>query len=114
MNPLYDAMLGLAPNQDAELIEGYQRYAALLTTVLTPQQIETYAEYIQRSGTIRVFEELTPEEFAELTVQENVIATTVIADEDASMENRRVASLLNQRGQHEAAPDLEAAGEIRH
>jgi hypothetical protein len=108
MNPLYDAMLGLAPDQDAELIEGYQRYAALLTTVLTPQQIETYAEYIRRSGTIRVFEELTPEEFAELTVQENVIATTVIADEDASMENRRVAALLNQRGQHEAAPDLEA------
>ncbi len=84
MNPLYDAMLGLAPNQDAELIEGYQRYATLLTTVLTPQQIETYAEYIQRSGTIRVFEELTPEEFAELTAQENVIATTIIADEDAA------------------------------
>jgi hypothetical protein len=114
MNSLYDAMLGLAPNQDTELINGYQRYAALIATILTPQQVETYAEYIQRSGTIRVFEELTPEEFAELTVQENVIATTVIADEDASMENRRVAALLNQRGQHEAAPDLETIGEIRH
>jgi hypothetical protein len=108
MNPLYDAMLDLAPNQDTELIDAYQRYAALLTAILTPQQIETYADYIQRSGTIRVFEELTPEELAELTAQENAIATTIIADEDASMENRRVASLLNQRGQHTAAPDLEA------
>src|SRR5258706_14098247 len=113
MNPLYDAMLGLAPNQDAELIEGYQRYATLLTTVLTPQQIETYAEYIQRSGTIRVFEELTPEEFAELTAGGNVIATTIIADEAASMKNRRCASLLNQPGQPQAAPGPEAAGENR-
>src|SRR5258706_15822498 len=111
MNPLYDAMLGLAPNQDAELIEGYQRYATLLTTVLTPQQIETYAEYIQRSGTIRVFEELKPEEFAELTAQENVTATTIIADEDASMENRRVGALLKHRGEHKAGPELEENGE---
>ena len=108
MNPLYDAMFDLAPSQDTELIDGYQRYAALLTAILTPPQIETYAQYIQRSGTIRVFEELTPAEFAELTGPENAIATIVMADEDASMENRRVASLLNQRGQHEAAPDLEA------
>jgi len=106
MDPLYETMLHLTPNHDTELLDGYQRYAALLTALLTPQQIETYAEYIQRSGALRVFEELTPEEMAELTVPENVIATTIIADEDATMENRRVAALLNQRGQQEAAPDL--------
>jgi hypothetical protein len=108
MNALYDALLALAPNQDAELIDGYQRYAALLNDLLTPQQIETYAAYVQRSGTLRVFEELTPDEFAELTGPENALATIVMADEDASMENRRVASLLNQRGQHQVAPDLDA------
>jgi hypothetical protein len=106
MNPLYDTLLGLAPNQDMELLDGYQRYVGLLNDLLTPQQIETYADYIQRSGTLRILEELTADELTELTPQENALVTSIIADENAAMENRRVAALLNQRGQHQAAPDL--------
>jgi hypothetical protein len=34
------------------------------------------------------------------------IAATVIADTNLTMENRRVVALLNQRGEHEVAPDL--------
>jgi hypothetical protein len=107
MNPLYEALLGLAPYQDMELIDGYQRYIVLLTKLLMPEQQATYANYIQRSGTLRILEELTADELAELTPQENALVTSIIADENTAMENRRVAALLNQRGQHMAAPDLE-------
>jgi hypothetical protein len=30
----------------------------------------------------------------------------IMADENISMENRRVVALLNQRGQHAVAPEL--------
>ena len=40
------------------------------------------------------------------TLLEVMVATVIMANENASMENRRVAALLNQRGQHDVAPDL--------
>jgi hypothetical protein len=35
-----------------------------------------------------------------------------MASETISMENRRVVALLNQRGQHAVAPDLNSTGEV--
>ena len=98
MHPLMSALLGLAPDHDPELDEGFQRYVAYLETILTPAQLDTYTTLIQRTGTVQIFEELTPNELAALTSDELVIATTIMADETGTMENRRVAALLSQRG----------------
>jgi hypothetical protein len=112
MSVLYEALHGLAPVQDPELLDGYRRYESLLSAILTPAQLATYAAYVQRSGTIRIFEELTPDELAAMTAEENTIAVAVMADEGSSMENRRVAALLNQRGRHDVAPDLESTSSV--
>jgi hypothetical protein len=106
MSTLYDALVGLSPAHDTEMLEGYRRYESLLETILTPEQIEDYANSIRQSDTIRIFEELTPTELAALTPEERAIALAIKADENISMENRRVVALLNQRGQHAVAPDL--------
>jgi hypothetical protein len=113
MSALYDALLSLSPVQDPELLDGYRHYESLLTAILTPAQLATYAAYIRRSGTIRIFEEMAPDELSDLTTEENVIALAIMADEHGSMENRRVAALLNQRGQHDVAPDLGATNSIK-
>lgn len=113
MGAVYDALTELAPIDDAETLDGYQRYESLLDALLTPEQIDTYAEYLRRTGTIRIFDELTPDELADLTPDEDAIATAVMADEMTSMENRRVSALLNQHGQHDVAPDLRAAEDTR-
>jgi len=101
-----DALSRLAPVHDPELVESYQRYVACLETILTPEQRATYAELIQRTGVVRVFDTLTPHELASLEPDEAAIATAIIADGTTTLENRRVASLLNQHGLHEVAPDL--------
>src|SRR5690349_19489640 len=106
MTTLMEALNGLVPVQDSELIESYQRYVACLETILTPEQRATYAELIQRTGVVRVFDTLTPDELAGLEPDEAAIATAIIADGTTTLENRRVASLLNQHGLHEVAPDL--------
>jgi hypothetical protein len=106
MAALSEALVGLSPIQDPELLDGYQRYESLLSTILTPAQLEAYAAYLRRSGTIRIFEEMTPDELEALTAEENAIAIAIMADENISMENRRVAALLNQREHHDVAPDL--------
>jgi hypothetical protein len=98
MHPLMSALLELAPDHDPELDEGFQRYVAYLETILTRAQLDIYAALIQRTGTVQIFEELTPDELAALTSDELVIATTIMADETGTMENRRVAALLSQRG----------------
>jgi hypothetical protein len=103
MHPLMSALSGLAPIHDPELMEGYERYVALLETILTPAQLDTYAALIQRTGAIQIFDELAPEEMASLTPDEMVIATTIMSDEAIAMENRRVAALLGQRGELAAA-----------
>ena len=113
MATLYDALVGLSPVQDPELLDGYRRYEALLAALLRPEQLEIYAAYVRQSGTIRIFEEMTPDELAALTAEENTIALAVMADENISMENRRVAALLNQRGQHDIAPDVDSTSEIK-
>jgi hypothetical protein len=91
------ALAELAPDADAELMEGYQRYAALLETLLTPHQNATYAAMIQRAGGVPVMEDVTQEQMASLSSEEVVVATTIMADETVAMENRRVAALLRQR-----------------
>jgi hypothetical protein len=105
MSALYDALVGLSPIHDAELLDDYRRYESLLATILTPEQMEAYAAYIRKSGAIRIFEAMTPDELASLTPEELTVATAVMASETISMENRRVVALLNQRGQHTVAPD---------
>lgn len=111
MSAVYEALLTLSPVRDPELLEGYQRYVTLLTTILSPDQMNAYAESIRQRGEVRIFEEMTVEEMAALTAQERAIAAAVMANENISMENRRVVALLNQRGEHEVAPDLGVAAE---
>jgi len=101
-----DALIGLTPVQDAELMDSFRRYVACLEMILTPEQRATYAELIQRTGVVRVFDTLTPDELANLEPDQAAIATAIIADSTTTLENRRVASLLNQQGLHELAPDL--------
>src|SRR5688500_10034343 len=106
MATLMDALSGLAPVHDPELVDSYRRYVACLETILTPEQCAAYAELIERTGVVRVFDTLTPDELADLEPDEAAIATAIIADGTTTLENRRVASLLNQQGLHEVAPDL--------
>jgi hypothetical protein len=106
MATLMDALIGLAPVHDAELLDSYRRYVACVEAILTPEQCATYADIIQHTGVVRVFDTLTPDELAGLDASEAAIATAIIADGTTTLENRRVASLLNQQGLHEVAPDL--------
>jgi hypothetical protein len=106
MTTLMDALIGLAPVRSPELIDSYHRYVACLEAILTPDQCATYAELIHHTGTVRVFDALAPEELANLEPGEAAIATAIIADDTTTLENRRVASLLNQQGLHQLAPDL--------
>jgi hypothetical protein len=106
MGAIYDALESLAPAADAELADGYERYEALLSELLTPEQLATYAGSIRSAGELRVFEAMAPEELQALSTEENVVAMSIVADQLASMENRRVAALLNQRGEGAVAPDL--------
>ncbi len=106
MATLMDALNGLAPVHDPELVESYQRYVACLEAILTPEQRATYAKLIEQTGVVRVFDTLTPDELAELEPDVAAIATAIIADSTTTLENRRVASLLNQQGLHQVAPDL--------
>jgi len=101
-----EALMGLVPVHDPELLDSYQRYVACLEITLTPEQRATYAKLIQHTGVVRVFDTLTPNELADLDADEAAIATAIIADSTTTMENRRVASILNQQGLHEVAPDL--------
>jgi len=106
MQSLISVLEQLAPSNDPELTLGYQRYLAALEPILTPEQVDTYAALIQRTGVIRIFEDLSPEELAELSPEESAVAANIIADQTATMENRRIAALLIQRGQESAVPDF--------
>lgn len=111
MGALYDALASLTSVQDAELLDGFRRYEAMLANILTTEQLEQYAAAVRQAGEIRIFEELPPDELAALSPEERAIATRVRADENVSMENRRVVALLNQRGEHAVAPDLGSSPE---
>jgi hypothetical protein len=112
MQSLVTVLEQLAPSHDPELAQGYQRYMAALEPILTPEQIETYAALIQRTGVIRIFEDLSPDELAELSPEESTVAANIIADQTATMENRRVASLLIQRGEESTVPDFAPIEEL--
>lgn len=106
MGLLYDTLVDLAPERDPELLDGYQRYEALLATILTPLQMDTYATYIHQGREIPVFDAMTPNELANLPPEIQEIAKAVLADTNIAMENRRVAALLHQRGEDDVAGDL--------
>ena len=112
MSTLVDTLMALAPAHDPEMREGYQRYEDLLAAVLTPEQLAEYAAYIQQSGEIRILEELTPTEVGALPPAVQAVAAAAAMDTNLTMENRRVVALLNQRGEHDVAPDLN--GPDRH
>ena len=98
MGALYDALLEVSPDRDAELLEGYRVYESVLEGILTPEQLATYAESIRHSKTVRVFDEMTSDQIAALPPEQIPIASAILANENALMENRRVAALLHQRG----------------
>ena len=98
MGAVYDALLEVSPSRDGELLEGYRVYESALEGILTPEQLATYAEYIRHSKTVRVFDEMTSDEIAALPPEQIPIASAIMANENALMENRRVAALLHQRG----------------
>ena len=104
MGVLYDSLAGLASAQDAELRDGYARYEALLETILTPQQMRAYADYIRQTGKIRIFEEMSPRRWWRCRRRSRRLRRSVISDLNISMENRRVVALLDQRGELAAAP----------
>lgn len=106
MTTLYDALAALSPTHDDELLDGYRRYEAAVARVLTPEQTQAYAEAIRNAATVRIFDEMTADEIAALGPNEQAVAAAIVADQDATMENRRVVALLNQRGEHGKAPDL--------
>jgi hypothetical protein len=68
--------------------------------------MEEYAKEIERTGEIRILEDVTPAELMAFTPEMRTIAEIIVADLNISMENRRVVALLNQRGEHALAPDL--------
>ena len=98
MGAVYDALLEVSVARDGELLSGYQVYESTLEGILTPKQLETYAEYIRQSKTVRVFDEMTGDQIAALPPEQIPIASAILANENALMENRRVAALLHQRG----------------
>lgn len=106
MGVLYSALERLSPVHDAEVLDGYRRYEALLATILSPEQLAIYADYIEQTDEIRIFEEMTPEEIATLPQGMPAIVAAILADTNISMENRRVVALLNQYGEHEVTPDF--------
>lgn len=112
MGSLYEALVHLSHVHDDEILDGYRRYESVLSTILTPEQMETYAAHIQQTGVVRIFEDMTPDELAALPPGLPAIANAVMADTPISMENRRVVALLDQRGEHDATPDYNASPRI--
>ena len=108
MGAVYDALLEVSPYQDEELLEGYRIYESALEGILTPEQLATYAEYIRHSQTVRVFDEMTSDRIAALPPEQIPIASAILENEYAQMENRRVAALLHQRGRHDTEQDADA------
>jgi cytochrome P450 len=113
MAALYDVLVELSPAHDAELMDGFRRYETQVAEHLTPQQLSIYADEIRQSGAVRIFDELTPRELASMSPEMQEIASQILADISLSMENRRVAALLHQRGEHELAPDHGAPRVLR-
>ena len=103
MGAVYDALLEVSPDRDEELLGGYKVYESALEAILTPEQLVTYAQSIRDSRTVSVFDEMTSDQIAALPTEQIPIATAILANENSLMENRRVASLLHQRGQQDTA-----------
>ena len=108
MGAVYDALLEISPYRDEELLEGYRVYESALEGILTPKQLATYAEYIRHSKTVHVFDEMTSDQIAALPPKQIPIASAILENEYSLMENRRVAALLEQRGQQDTAQDVDA------
>ncbi len=98
MGAIYDALLEVFPARDEELLSGYQIYESTLEGILPPKQLDTYAEYIRQSKAVHVFDEMTADQIAALPPEQIPVTSAILANENALMENRRVAALLYQRG----------------
>ena len=103
MGAVYEALLEVSPDRDEELLEGYRVYESALEGILTPKQLATYAEFIRHSKTMHVFDEMTSDQIAALPPEQIPIASAILENEYSLMENRRVAALLQQRGQQDTA-----------
>ena len=106
MGILFDALKSVSHVQDAEVLDGYMRYEATLAAILTPDQMQAYADYIAQTDEVRIFEEMSPTEIAALPPGIPAVAAAILADKSISMENRRVVALLSQRGEYDATPDF--------
>ena len=98
MGAVYEASLEVSPYHDEELLEGYRVYESALGGILTPEQLATYAESIRHSKTVSVLDEMTSDQIAALPAEQIPMVSAILANENAVMENRRVAALLHQRG----------------
>ena len=108
MGRIFEALEHLASVDHEEVLDGYRRYESALETVLTPQQVQIYADYIQHIKVFRIFEEMTPQELATLPPKVQLIAIEIIGETEVSMENRRVAALMREYSEKEVTPDFSA------
>lgn len=108
MGRIFEVLEHLSPVQDPEVLDGYHRYESALASVLTPEQMQIYADHIRQEHEIRIFEDMTTSELAALPPQLQLVASEIIADTNLTMENRRVVALLHQHGEQKATPDFQA------
>jgi len=113
MGVIFQVLEGLSPVRDEEVLEGYARYEGALNAILTADQLQTYADHLAQSGEIRIFEEMSSDELLMLPGGMPGIAAAIIADTTVTMENRRVAALLNQYGEHNVTPDYQQTSPLR-
>ncbi len=99
MAMLSDTLKNLAPENDAELTEGFERLEEQLSRILTPEQIDRYADHIHQTGAVPVVGALTEEELEEMPTDVRAIARTILGHTSIATEIRRVAALLRQRGE---------------
>ncbi len=105
MGRLYDTLVDLSHKHDQEILDGFQRYENAIAEILTPEQVDRYVDQIQATREVRVFDDMSPQEIADLPAGMAEIAAAVTADTNTNMENRRVVALLSQRGEYDIAPD---------
>lgn len=107
MNSVVYALLRLAPERDSELISSYHHYSEALSQALSPEQCQQYAEHLQRQGVLRMIDDLTPTDTADLTPDEHNILASIQANQATAQAYRQVTMLLRQRGHTGTSPELD-------
>lgn len=106
MGRIFEALEHLSSVQNGEALDGFRRYESELATVLRPRQMQRYADHLHETQTLRIFEEMTPQELTMLPPEVQLIAVEIIANTNLSLQNRRVAALLHQYGDPQSVPDF--------